>query len=323
MDNKTELYHHGIKGMRWGRRRYQNPDGSLTPEGKKRYGDDDLEPDHEDSSRARAKRAGAMSDKELRDSINRLQMEKQYAQLTKKEKSRGRQMVEDALLEAGKNTIRSATESLAKAGIGVMLRKIGMNTTEGGTTKAFLDQMMSGLGVSNMIKAGKSKPANDGDQNKSDDTPGTTPKPKKKNGGSAPDASTIAKQNTVSNSYTDGNITKETMDNSPFPTSKKRSGYKATNVRVSSQEELDREFADKSVRKSLRFVIDNSKADKTGAKPSLSKAVAEQGKSILEQLFDGKNGSTPKTDSKSSTDSETTTPQSSGDEKKKKSGKKK
>lgn len=30
-----ELYHHGIKGMRWGIRRYQNPDGSLTPAGRK------------------------------------------------------------------------------------------------------------------------------------------------------------------------------------------------------------------------------------------------------------------------------------------------
>ncbi len=35
---KDELYlvHHGIKGQKWGVRRYQNPDGSLTPEGKKR-----------------------------------------------------------------------------------------------------------------------------------------------------------------------------------------------------------------------------------------------------------------------------------------------
>ncbi len=30
------LYHHGIKGMKWGVRRYQNKDGSLTPVGKKR-----------------------------------------------------------------------------------------------------------------------------------------------------------------------------------------------------------------------------------------------------------------------------------------------
>ena len=32
-----ELYHWGIKGMRWGIRRYQNEDGTLTPAGEIRY----------------------------------------------------------------------------------------------------------------------------------------------------------------------------------------------------------------------------------------------------------------------------------------------
>lgn len=40
MTNQNELYHYGVKGMRWGIRRYQNYDGEYTRAGVRKYEDD-------------------------------------------------------------------------------------------------------------------------------------------------------------------------------------------------------------------------------------------------------------------------------------------
>ena len=60
--SSDELCHHGIKGQKWGIRRFQNKDGSLTPAGKKRYDDDTsnnpIRPKHRDKLITKYEREG-------------------------------------------------------------------------------------------------------------------------------------------------------------------------------------------------------------------------------------------------------------------------
>lgn len=51
--SEDELAHYGIMGQKWGVRNYQNPDGSLTPEGKIRYGSNSSESFYKRQSRIR------------------------------------------------------------------------------------------------------------------------------------------------------------------------------------------------------------------------------------------------------------------------------
>lgn len=148
------MYHHGIKGQRWGIRRYQNPDGSLTEAGQRRYDRDirennakkkdnrikDLEetgPDPKRWVREDLERSqqvvdansdlvkelkkieqnstpkstpkkldlSKMSDKELRDHINRELLEQQYNKLfadtSPSKVSKGREILHETLETAG------------------------------------------------------------------------------------------------------------------------------------------------------------------------------------------------------------------------------
>lgn len=97
MENNS-LSHYGIRGMRWGVRRYQNSDGTYTSIGKKRKLQETV---HEDYINAHSKKSvKSMSNAELKARNNRLQMEQQYANLTRKTSS-GKKAVQMFIKGAG------------------------------------------------------------------------------------------------------------------------------------------------------------------------------------------------------------------------------
>jgi hypothetical protein len=127
-----ELYHHGIKGQRWGIRRYQNPDGTLTEAGKRHYVRSDgsfnqkkytRDRDRLGNKMARADRERAsknvklLSDEELRNRIQRYQNETKLKELTKADLHPVRETVKKEAQNTGKmykDTANSIISSSAK-----------------------------------------------------------------------------------------------------------------------------------------------------------------------------------------------------------------
>ena len=122
-NSTSELYHWGIKGMKWGVRRYQNKDGTLTPAGKKRYADDggsdNAQKQTQSSSPAKTRRQSIsdLSDDELRTIVNRKQSERQLRDLLDAEEryynppapqstqQQGQSMVSKVLRNAGEQAL--------------------------------------------------------------------------------------------------------------------------------------------------------------------------------------------------------------------------
>ena len=101
MNSNSELYHHGVKGMKWGVRKKQprvmSDDAART-------------------ASIRKKKIHEMSNVELREANNRLQLEAQYKNYTKK-KSKAKMAVNTFIKTAGTITaIAAATATYQKYG---------------------------------------------------------------------------------------------------------------------------------------------------------------------------------------------------------------
>lgn len=121
-----ELYHYGRKGMKWGQHIY----GKVKQASTKRKRKKNLEKARaakvqkavkaklEAEQAKKPKTVGEMTNDELRDAINRLQMEKQYKQLMSemntKNVSRGKKYVNDFLDKSVKPAVEEASKQLMK-----------------------------------------------------------------------------------------------------------------------------------------------------------------------------------------------------------------
>ena len=110
METNT-LQHHGILGQKWGVRRFQNKDGTLTSAGRKRLAklESETEKLKGSTTKTHTKSISEMSDDELRQKIARRKLESEYIATTQVV-SRGKAITDRVL----KNIITPAAEDVGK-----------------------------------------------------------------------------------------------------------------------------------------------------------------------------------------------------------------
>lgn len=131
----NELYHHGIRGQKWGRRRFQNSDGSLTELGRERYGRYENEKEKAiGASQYRKGDSQYLSNEEIKARIERIKLEEEYKKILPDERSKGQKFMQDV--------VTPAAMDYGKKQVGKVLDKAGDVAAEWAT-----QQLSKKLGV--------------------------------------------------------------------------------------------------------------------------------------------------------------------------------
>ena len=109
----TYLAHHGVKGMKWGIRRFQKEDGSLTAAGKNRYGDSSN--DDKKQQRARDKEIYNYVTKERFRANQEFYSQKQHGGMGKRSGANQRYALRRSVKDASNKYGKDAVEAYKRA----------------------------------------------------------------------------------------------------------------------------------------------------------------------------------------------------------------